>query len=271
MDADPTENAPLPAPVTEALTVWLSRHDELAPGLIEGLYVVGSAVLDDWRPGSDVDVVAVTADPPTDVDVVVLRRAADATADDLAGSTTVDGPIVAWGDLASPPLSAMRPWTLDGVFHFDGEGAEINPVTWYVLDRHGVAIRGPRTDALGLYVDERDRISWVVENADTYWRGVRGQLATVLADDPSRTTFDADVVEWCALGIARMLLTATTGDVASKTAAGEWTARRMPEHADVLAEATAIRARHDPSEVVTRAVLDATLDLLDASLEILAA
>ena len=53
----------LPAPVAEALAAWLDAHDEAAPGVIEGLYLVGSVVLDDWTPHSDIDVVAVVADP----------------------------------------------------------------------------------------------------------------------------------------------------------------------------------------------------------------
>ena len=54
--------------VNEALETWLACHDRVAPGLIEGLYIVGSIALDDWRPGSDIDLVAFTADPATDED-----------------------------------------------------------------------------------------------------------------------------------------------------------------------------------------------------------
>ena len=271
MDGDDIVSITVPGAVSDALSTWRRRHDEFAPGLIEGLYVVGSVALADWHPGSDVDVVAVTAEAPTEDEVDRLRRAVEATHDDLGDSITVDGPVVAWSDLASPPLSVMRPWTLDGRFRFDGENPEIHPVTWYVLSRYGLVVRGPDVDALGLYVDERDRIRWVVDNADTYWRRVRAQLAEVLATDPSRTAFDADVVEWSALGIARMLFTATTGDVTSKTAAGEWTALRMPEHATLLESAIGIRRRHDLDETVDRDTLVATVDLLADGLDILTA
>ena len=37
----------LPAPVAEALATWLDAHDEIAPGVVEGLYVVGSVALGD--------------------------------------------------------------------------------------------------------------------------------------------------------------------------------------------------------------------------------
>ena len=37
--------ASLPAPVADALRTWLGAHDEVAPGTVEGLYVVGSVAL----------------------------------------------------------------------------------------------------------------------------------------------------------------------------------------------------------------------------------
>lgn len=37
--------SPLPDPVHQAIEVWLRQHDRQAPGLVEGLYLVGSAVL----------------------------------------------------------------------------------------------------------------------------------------------------------------------------------------------------------------------------------
>ena len=119
----------LPVPVAEALTAWFDAHDQAAPGVIEGLYLVGSVVLDDWTPHSDIDVVAVVADP-SDPDLVGDLAAAHALVRDRV-SIAIDGPYVAWGDLVVPPMAVQRPWVLDGEYHVDGESFEINPVTWY--------------------------------------------------------------------------------------------------------------------------------------------
>ena len=55
--------------VATALGTYLEIVDSTAPGLVEGLYVVGSYALDDWQPGrSDIDIVAVLAEPATDED-----------------------------------------------------------------------------------------------------------------------------------------------------------------------------------------------------------
>ena len=123
------------------------------------------------------------------------------------------------GDLVVPPVAVHRPWVLDGEYHVDGESFEINPVTWYTLASYGVAIRGEFRDRLGVYVDAADRRSWVAENLDTYWRGVADALATGVADS-DESEWGGEILESVALGVARMLYTFETGDVASKSAAG---------------------------------------------------
>lgn len=239
-------SSPLPEPARAAAEAWLGHHDRIAPGLVEGLYLIGSLALGDWRQGSDLDIVAVVADPASDDDAELLRAAHEAARADLG--IMIDGPRLAWGDVFVPPLPLHRPWTLDGEFRHDGECFEINPITWYTLAHCGVAVRGEPAAQLGVVTDVDDRRQFVRRNVATYWRSVGDQLAAAL-DDPNRSEFDAGVVEWCSLGTARMLLTFRTGEVASKTAAGEWAASELPEHADVLRAAVAIRQGTEPPPV----------------------
>jgi hypothetical protein len=230
----------LPAPVAEALAAWIDAHDEAAPGVVEGLYLVGSVALADWTPHSDIDVVAVVADP-SDPDLFDDLAAAHALVRDRS-SIAVDGPFVAWGDLVVPPMAVQRPWVLDGEYHVDGESFEINPVTWYTLATHGIALRGDPADRLGVHLDLGERRSWVRENLQTYWRGVGERLRAAMEADRSSETADGAVLEWVALGVARMLYTWETGDVASKSAAGTWAADRAPDFADTLRAAVDLRA-----------------------------
>ncbi len=254
--------ASLPAPVADALRTWLDAHDEVAPGTIEGLYVVGSVALDDWTPHSDIDIVAVVADP-SDPDLVdelaaaqsVLRSRSDAT---------IDGPYVGWGDLVVPAMAVQRPWVLDGVYHLDGESFEINPVTWYTLAVHGIALRGVPSAQIGVWHDVEERRSLVAENLDTYWRGVGAALGAGLAETDEEE-WGGEILEWVALGVARMLYTFETGEVTSKSGAGRWAAQRVPQHADVFARAVDVRS--SPSSV-SREVLarcsDVTLEIVTA-------
>jgi hypothetical protein len=54
--------APVPTAVRDAVDACLLAVDDVAPGLVEGFYVVGSAAWSDFRPGVS-DVVAVTPGP----------------------------------------------------------------------------------------------------------------------------------------------------------------------------------------------------------------
>jgi len=62
--------------VQRAASEYVAAVDGEAPGLVEGLYLTGSAALDDFRPGaSDVDFIAVTRARPTETDIAALERA----------------------------------------------------------------------------------------------------------------------------------------------------------------------------------------------------
>ncbi|MEM1336024.1 MAG: nucleotidyltransferase domain-containing protein [Actinomycetota bacterium] len=251
-----------PQEVSAALDTWLAAHDELAPGTIEGLYVVGSVALGDWTPRSDIDVVAVVADP-SDPDLYVELAAAQTLVSEQI-EPSVDGPYVAWGDLVVPAMAVQRPWVLDGEFHVDGESFEINPVTWYTLATYGLVVRGPEPSTLGVVSELDERRDWVRGNVNTYWRGVGERLRHALAERPD-DEFDGDVLEWTALGIARMLFTFETGDVTSKSGAGRWAAERLPADREVFDRAVAVRAAPQP---VDRAVLQRaaalTIEIADA-------
>ncbi len=241
----------LSKPVTEAIAVWTDAHDSAAPGTVEGLYLVGSAALGDWTPHSDIDVIAVVADP-SDPDLVGDLAAAQA----LVGTRTsvaIDGPYVAWGDLVVPPMAVQRPWVLDGRYHVDGECFEINPVTWYTLATYGIALRGDRPDRLGVHIDLEDRRSWVVENLDTYWRGVGSSLAEGLGAS-AEDEWGGEILEWVALGVARMLFTFETGDVVSKAAAGRWAAERIPDHEALFH--TAVETRSARTSVTRKTLVE---------------
>jgi hypothetical protein len=228
--------------IEEALGTYLDVVDSCAPGLVEGLYVIGSYALDDWHEGrSDVDVIAVTAEPATDDDAGALRTA-HAILAERQPAPFVDGPYLAWGDLITPPMGLHRPWVLEHSFRHDGDCFELSPVTWYVLATYGVTVRGPSVDRLGIYLDVDARVRFVVDNLTEYWAPLAEQVRAACDATPDRE-FDAASLEWCALGPLRLHCTAFTGDVVSKSAAAEYGTRVAPSpFAGVLERAAAVRA-----------------------------
>jgi hypothetical protein len=224
-----------------ALGVYLGVVDDFAPGVVEGLYVVGSAALGDWHAGrSDIDIVAVTAEPATDEDASAIRAVHAVLADRLP-AVAIDGPYVAWGDLTVEPATGLhRPWVRDGEFHHDGDCFEINPLTWYTLSRYGLTVRGPAADRLEVTVDPQDRVRFVIENLESYWRPIADQVTARLGQRPFTT---ADL-EWCVLGPLRLHYTASTTDVISKRGAGEYGLDITPDRFHE-AIATALTVRNE--------------------------
>ncbi|MFM7687446.1 MAG: aminoglycoside adenylyltransferase domain-containing protein [Actinomycetota bacterium] len=244
--------------VATALGTWLEVVDSVDPYLVEGLYVVGSFALDDWVLGiSDIDVVVVTAEPATDEDFGAIRTACALLAE-RQPLPHVDGPFLAWGDLVVEPATGLhRPWVLHGEPHHDGDCFEINPVTWYELANHGVTVRGPRPDRLGIPTDVEARVRFVVDNLRTYWTDLAEQVLTACDAQPD-ASFDAASLTWIALGALRLHHTAFTGGVTSKRGAGEWGLLEAPERFHpVLHRALELRARAADDEVGAAQVAEA--------------
>ncbi len=242
--------------VATALGTYLEIMDSTAPGMVEGLYVVGSYALGDWQPGrSDIDIVAVLAEPATDEDFGTLRTA-HALLAERQPLPHIDGPYLAWGDLIAAPATGLhRPWVLDGELHHDGECFEINPVTWYTLATYGVTVRGPEVEKLHIWHEVEERVRFVIDNLSTYWYQLADSVVEA-CEDQTRS-FNSALFEWCALGALRLHYTAFTGDVTSKRGAGEYGIVVTPDYMhDVLRAALAARADGE-TEVTTTMMLGA--------------
>ena len=242
--------------VASALGTYLEIADSTVPGLVEGLYVVGSYALDDWQPGrSDIDVVAVLAEPATDVDYGSLLTV-HALLNEHQPRPFIDGPYLAWADLIAAPATGLhRPWALDGELHHNGDCFEINPVTWHTLATYGITVRGPAAEKLNIWHEVEERVRFVIDNLSTYWH----QLAesVVEASEQPESSFDLASFEWCALGALRLHYTAFTGDVTSKRGAGEYGIVVTPDYLhDTLLAALAARAT-GKGEVTTTMMLRA--------------
>ncbi len=244
--------------VATALGTYLEVVDATAPGLVEGLYVVGSYALGDWVPDtSDIDVVVVTAEPATDDDYGTLRTVHALLAEQQP-LPHIDGPYLAWGDMWVEPATGLhRPWTLDGQLHHDGDCFEINPITWYTLATYGVTVRGAAASTLGIPTDMEARVRFVVENLKTYWTDLALDVGAVCEREPGRA-FAGESFVWSALGALRLHFTAFTGGVTSKRGAGEYGLQVAPERFHPAIEAALhVRANGEHGEVPGELMADA--------------
>ncbi|GAA3441142.1 nucleotidyltransferase domain-containing protein [Planomonospora venezuelensis] len=221
----------VPPPEVLAVTDrYLALADAHAPDLVDGLYLVGSLALGDYRPGrSDVDFVARTSAEPTAEQVAALGRVHA----ELDPPMPFDGVYVTAAGLGDDPTrSGPRPYAFAGGFEV-AECFESNPAVWQTLAQSPVVLRGGpphvRTDPEGL-------AGWTRGNLRGYWYPRRELIAGA---DPVH--MGDELVVWTALGVSRLCYTLTTGLVTSKSGAGRWAMEEFGP-LPILAEALRLRA-----------------------------
>lgn len=207
---------------------YLEAVDAEAPGLVEGLYLTGSAALGDFRPHtSDIDYVAVTAARP-DVTAVAALERAHRRLHDRWRRPFFDGVYVTWDDLAQDPTHTTAGLSShDGRLHTNPNGPS-DPVTWHTLARYGVACRGPEPAELDIWCDREVLASWTVGNLDSYWRRLLDH-ASRLRSPWGLSALTPYVAVWVVTGVSRMHYTLSTGDITSKEGAGRYALQTFPE------------------------------------------
>lgn len=246
---------PIPEDVLAVVTRYLALVDETLPGRIEGLYLVGSLVLNDYQDGqSDIDFVAVTdrSLSPSELDGLETVHAALLA---HAGHPSFDGIYVTHSDLARNPEDvAHAPHALEGRFRRD-RGFEVNPITWLILRTHPLPIRGPLPE---VWHDAALVRSWTLANLNSYWAGMVTQLEAAVHRLPEEAMPRA--IMWCVSGVLRLAYTLATGDVTSKSGACRYALASYPERwHPIVSQALAIRTGTAGPEAPSRRHIEETI------------
>jgi len=212
----------------------------LAPhaDLVLGLHLIGSAIDGDFRAGqSDLDFVAVLSRKATETDLDALAAlhadyAADPSLPKLGGVWLTEA------ELRAGPISVPDgPTSLDNVF-LRSDRANRNPVTWMTLPASRAVFS--ELNHTSLWQDRNRLMRWVRENAASYWTGWHRDASALWTPRGLRMLGRAEPM-WGVLGISRLAYTDATGEIASKTGAGEWALQTFGD-SPIVREALAYRA-----------------------------
>ena len=249
-----------PHEVRTVCEAYLAIVDEAVPGLVEGLYLHGSLGFGEWYAGrSDVDFVAVSSRRPDVREVRVLEGVHERLGETFP-RPAYDGFYATWDDLAAPAGRCPDvPCTLGGQWRDEGR-FDVSPVTWHELAGHGVTIRGPQLDDVGIWTDQQALRAHTHENLRTYWAESVASLAQ-FPDEAGRP----DVVAWHVLGIARLHHLLATDRLTSKDGAGRYVVEAFGERwRPLVAEALAYRATGERAGALSDQQLsDGVIELSD--------
>lgn len=249
----------LPEGVGGVTARYLEQIDRALPGRIEGLYLVGSVALGDYRPGvSDIDFVAVTQEPLSDREVEAAAAVHQAR-DRARPRPEFSGIYVTWDQLRRPAAEAgIVPRWLGGM---RTRHAEANPAVWLTVGRYGVTVRGPDPAAIEVALDPHGLRTWCLGNLEAYWRR-QVDAGRRLATRRGLATLTDGCVAWMVLGAPRLHYSIATGDVTSKDGAGRYVLERFPERWHRIAREALRLRRGDRGARLYRSRLHRRRDML---------
>lgn len=213
------------------LRVFLEEADRHRRDLFPDVYVTGSLALDDALPGrSDVDLLLVYPAAADVGEVMAALVPAIERVRTMYPEPALDGLALSRADLAAGPaaMQGPRPVIFEGKLKLSEEGSARNPVTWQTLRQGGITWRGTPAAELDLHHDDALLRDWVRGNLESYWRPLWRKSGSLLSKGGQWSLRD-DFVEWAVLGVTRLHATIATGEIVSKTGAGDYALRTFPD------------------------------------------
>jgi len=226
----------IPVVIQPLLQEYIYRLGVEMPGRISACYLVGSIALGAFNPRlSDIDFVAVLEGRAAQAEFAKILNV-HKQLEIQHPQWKIEGLYFQAGDLGCAD-DVLQPYLSyhDGRLKWS-ERFVLSSVTWWILKQRGIALFGPPPETLAITVGMDDLVRKQRENLNSYWAGWTkrpGRRLALLSDWG---------VEWSVLGVLRLFYTIREHDITSKTGAGEYALRHVPErwHA-IIQEALALR------------------------------
>ncbi len=232
----------LPEPVQPTIADFIALINEQLPGWINGFYIVGSIALGEFNAQfSDIDFVATLTGSPTAKEIDELYAIHGAIEKKhprwkLSGSYIQPGALGKLDGELEPHL-----YYHDGVLH-PNHRLGLNPVTWWELKNHGMAVVGPEPQQLPFTVDWDRLILWMRENMNSYWLRWTDRPGRILM------MYTNWGIQWAVLGVLRQFYTFRENSITAKVKAARYALGCLPARWHrLIQEAIDIRLGKKPS------------------------
>ncbi|MFC0396305.1 nucleotidyltransferase domain-containing protein [Paenibacillus mendelii] len=227
------------------------------PNTVVSVYVYGSTALNAFIEGSsDIDFLVFVNRTLTPSDIRLISEAHKDVEQTLSG-LDIMGAYIRQENVGKtvgeiPPV----PTYFDKKMQSDGNG-DLNPVTWWILKRHGICVYGQQL-SFNYEISSNELIKYVINNMNSYWIGWIDRLEKNL-NSTGMTEHSVPLeqldfaVEWCTLGMLRQFYTIREHEVTSKIGAGVYGLTQLPERwHGLIREAIAIKRREKSREYASQ-------------------
>ncbi|WP_442600717.1 aminoglycoside adenylyltransferase domain-containing protein [Paenibacillus sp. KN14-4R] len=217
-----------PSQVDEILDLYIKNVNSLKPNLLEGFYLYGSIVSEDFSLElSDIDFIAITKERLSEAEIKMLHQV-HRKVELKYKKPNLNGIYITWDDLGKLQSEIQPfPYFLEGKMYKSGY-FELNLVTWYEFKNKGIKIMGPEISDLNIEVDFELLISRMHQNLNSYWSNWIIRSSKLLSLVSLALYFRRNDMEWGVLGITRLFYTFREHKITTKVGAGKYALEVVP-------------------------------------------
>lgn len=231
----------IPAPADRIVADFSEQLQQQLPQLIQGIYVTGSLALNDFYPTkSDIDFVVLCDHLPEKKEASLLNIhrliAKVYPFPPLSGSYVTIKNFLSTTSEVSITLNFHEGSLRHGKF-------EMAPVVIAELKSEAITVSGPEAASLNIPLNQHQLKEFLHHNINSYWRNWIDRHSRLSKRKILLILFPR-LTEWGILGVARQLYTLHTGKIVSKTEAGLYCLKELPEKYDSIIK-LALETRKD--------------------------
>ena len=216
----------LPHPADIIVNDFVTAVCRIIPDTIEGIYLTGSITLNDFYPEkSDIDFIVLCRGLPNEKEKKELLRIHQQI------SRRVRKPDLSGHYLDITRINALHTVQIQALAYQEGKLRKINfelaPVYLWELTANAITVYGTKPESLPIRIDHATLNAFLFNNMNSYWNTWIRHHSSFLNRKVLLWLFPR-LTEWVILGMARQLCTLETGQIVSKTEAGQYGLKDLP-------------------------------------------
>ena len=230
----------LPFPADKIVLEFVDGICGIEPEFIDGIYLTGSISLNDFYPEkSDIDFLVLCKKFPDEKISAELKKLHSAV------SHHYPKPNLSGCYLLTKDINTKNPENINTLSYYEDNWKqgplEMAPVTLAELKSNSITVYGADAASLPFSISTDSLKNFLHANINSYWKKWIAQHSKISCKKSLLFLFPR-FTEWSVLGVARQLYTLNTGKIISKTEAGYYCLKHLPEkYHSIIQKAIEIR------------------------------